>query len=180
MQPAPPTGGVFIEHIMDTIIRPADIIDLPAILEIVNYNIENTTAVYDYDAKSLADIEFWLQQKQQHGWPVIVAVAAGIVAGYATYGTFRFKEGYKHTIEHSVYVSHGYLGRGIGGLLLAELIQLAKDQGYHTMIGGIDAGNKSSIAFHEKFGFTSSGVLKEVGYKFGQWLDVQFMQLMLK
>lgn len=153
---------------------------LPAILEIVNYNILNSTAVYDYAPKELADMKAWLQDKQEHNWPVIVAVEDGVVLGYGTYGTFRFKEGYKYTVEHSVYVSHERTGKGIGKILLKELIVKAKEQGYHTMIGGIDADNKDSIVFHEKFGFVSVGLLKEVGFKFNRWLDVQFMQLILK
>jgi L-amino acid N-acyltransferase len=135
--------------------------------------------VYDYKHKALADIEAWFNDKMVNNWPVIVAFENGIVLGYGTYGTFRFKEGYKYTVEHSVYVSREHTGKGVGKHLLAELIRLAKEQGYHTMIGGIDADNKGSIAFHAKFGFTEAGLLKEVGYKFDKWLDVQFMQLLL-
>jgi phosphinothricin acetyltransferase len=153
---------------------------IPEILKIVNYNILNSTAVYDYAPKTLADMEAWFQDKMDHNWPVIVAVENDLVLGYGTYGTFRFKEGYKYTVEHSVYVSNEHTGKGTGKLLLAELIRLAKEQGYHTMIGGIDADNKGSIAFHAKFGFKEAGLLKEVGYKFDKWLDVQFMQLLLK
>jgi len=153
---------------------------LPAILAIVNYNILNSTAVYDYSPKKLTDMEIWLQDKQQQNWPVMVAVEGNTVIGYGTYGTFRFKEGYKHTVEHSVYVSNDHIGKGIGKVLLSELIKLAKEQGFHTMIGGIDADNKESIAFHEKFGFIKVGLLRQVGFKFNRWLDVQFMQLMLK
>jgi len=125
-------------------------------------------------------MQAWFKEKKEQHWPVIVATLDDKIAGYGTYGTFRFKDGYKFTVEHSVYVSHQHTGIGIGKLLLAELISLAKQEGYHTMIGGIDAENKSSIEFHKKFGFTETGLLKEVGYKFDKWLDVQFMQLILK
>lgn len=164
---------------MEINIIPAATPHIPQILEIVNYNILNSTAVYDYEPKTLAEMEVWYQDKMQQGWPVIVAVENDMVLGYGTYGTFRFKEGYKYTVEHSVYVSHEHTGKGIGKLLLAELIHLAKNQGYHAMIGGIDADNKGSIEFHKKFGFIEAGLLKEVGYKFDKWLDVQFMQLLL-
>lgn len=164
---------------METNIRPATLQDAPSILAIVNHNILHSTALYDYTPKEIAYIKGWLTEKTENNWPVIVAIQDNEVAGYGTYGTFRFKEGYKYTVEHSVYVSHQHTGKGIGKLLLAELINLAKQQGYHTMIGGIDAENKSSIEFHRKFGFTEAGLLKEVGYKFDKWLDVQFMQLIL-
>lgn len=165
---------------MQITIRPAQIKDIPAILEIVNYNILNSTAVYDYDPKTLGDMELWLTEKQEANWPVIVAESEGIVMGYATYGTFRTKAGYRFTVEHSVYVSENHNGKGIGKLLLLELIALAKVEGYHTMIGGIDADNKGSIEFHKKFGFVDNGTIKEAGFKFERWLDVTFMQLILK
>ncbi|MNE50515.1 N-acyltransferase YncA [compost metagenome] len=112
--------------------------------------------------------------------PVIVAEFENMPIGYATYGTFREKIGYQYTIEHSVYVAQEFIGQGVGKLLLGELIQLAKKQGYHVMIGAIDAENSGSITFHEKFGFKVVGTIREVGYKFDHWLDLVFMQLILK
>lgn len=165
---------------MQTNIRPAEATDLPAILEIVNYNILNSTAVYDYDPKSLADMQVWFDEKQGADWPIIVAILDNEVVGYATYGPFRFKQGYRFTIEHSVYANHNHQGKGIGKLLLTQLISLAKAKGYHTMIGGIDADNKDSIEFHKKFGFTETGTIKEAGFKFDRWLDLTFMQLHLE
>lgn len=160
-------------------ILPATRPHLPGILTIVNHNIVHSTALYDYDIKPQDYIETWFTDKQNAGWPVIVAVENGEVTGYGTYGPFRFKDGYKFTVEHSVYVAEGHSGKGIGGQLLEELIRLATIQGYHTMIGGIDAGNAGSIAFHKKYGFTEAGLLKETGFKFGRWLDLLFMQKML-
>lgn len=165
---------------MDIIIRPALKGDLPGILTIINYNILNTTAVYDYDIKNIEDVDTWYNDKLNSGWPIIVAEYNDLVVGYATFGTFRFKEGFKYTVEHSVYVSNEYSGKGIGKLLLSELIEIAKQAEYHTMIGCIDASNDGSITFHKKFGFTEQGLLKQSGYKFGKWLDLLFMQLMLK
>lgn len=165
---------------MEIIIRPVSQQDLEAILDIVNYNIMNTTAIYDYDVKSLHEIEQWFADKQVNAWPLLVAEVDGSVAGYATYGTFRTKEGYKYTVEHSVYVSRAYHGKGIGSKLLQRLITLARQQGYHTMVGCIDADNTGSIAFHKKYGFTEAGLLKQSAFKFGKWLDLLFMQLLLK
>jgi phosphinothricin acetyltransferase len=91
----------------------------------------------------------------------------------------RFREAYKFTVEHSVYANKNYIGKGIGNMLLTELIVLAKKQGLHTMIGVIDSENESSIAFHEKFGFEKAGFIKESGFKFNRWLHSVFMQKML-
>ncbi len=165
---------------MQTTIRPAETKDLSAILEIINHNILYSTALYDYDPKPLEEIEAWFTAKQQEAWPVIIAECDGVVTGYGSYGPFRFKQGYRFTVEHSVYVTHSHSGKGVGRLLLTELINLAKAGGYHTMVGGIDANNTGSIDFHAKFGFTDAGTIKEAGFKFGKWLDLKFMQLILE
>lgn len=162
------------------IIRKATEADLSFIKEIMNHNILHSTAIYDYAAKSDAEITQWFTHKQNGNWPVIVAEENGIITGYATYGTFRFKVGFNPTVEHSVYVAEGAHSKGIGRLLLSHLIDICRAEGYHCMVGCIDASNGGSIAFHKKFGFTEAGVLKEVAYKFDKWLDLQFMQLLLK
>lgn len=164
---------------MEITLRPATANDLEGILAIVNHNILYSTALYDYNVKSMEYMQQWFSEKQEAGWPVIVADCKGKVAGYGTYGTFRTKDGYKYTVEHSVYVNEEYHGKGIGKMLLADLIVLAKKQGMHSMIAGIDAENKGSIEFHKKFGFREAGLLKEVGFKFNRWLDVVFMELHL-
>ena len=164
---------------MEITVRNAKAADLPAILEIVNYSILNSTANYNYTAQDIEDQEKWFAEKQSKDFPVIVARDKDSVIGFATYGTFREKTGYRFTVEHSVYVTQNYIGKGIGKLLLEHLIALAKAEGYHTMIGVIDAENEGSIAFHEKFGFTTTGTIREVAYKFDRWLDLVFMQLLL-
>jgi len=165
---------------MKIIVRSARIEDLETILEIVNDAILNTTAIYDYDVRTLDDQILWFQEKQKQNFPVIVATDENDnVVGFGTYGTFRMKVGFQFTVEHSVYVKEGFAGKGIGRALLLELITLAKAQKLHVMVGCIDAENTGSIEFHEKFGFKKTGVLKESGYKFDKWLDLQFVQLML-
>ncbi|THD32120.1 MAG: N-acetyltransferase family protein [Flavobacterium johnsoniae] len=166
---------------MEIHIRTARIEDAEAILEIVNDAILNTTAIYDYDVRTLNEQLDWFREKGQQNFPVIVATDENDkVLGFGTYGSFRLKAGYKFTVEHSVYVREGFSGKGIGKLILSELIEVAKKQKLHTIIGLIDTDNAGSIAFHEKFGFEKAGVLKEAGYKFEKWLDVQLMQLLLK
>ena len=115
----------------------------------------------------------------KQGFPVIVATKDGKVVGFGTYGFFRTKEAYKKTIEHSIYIAKDVRGFGIGHVLMEKLIQLAVDEGYHVMIGVIDASNIGSVEFHERFGFTVAGKFKEVGYKFDRWLDIFYMQKML-
>lgn len=165
---------------MEIKIRLAILSDLPTILEIVNHAILNTTAIYDYEARTLEEQQLWFEEKHVSKFPVVVAESNGEVLGFGTFGTFRTKIGYKFTIEHSVYVSEKAIGKAIGKLILQKLIDLAKEQNYHSMIGVIDASNSGSIEFHKKFGFIETGILKEVGYKFDKWLDVSLMQLFLK
>lgn len=161
-------------------IRPAKLEDLDKILEIVNHSILHTTANYNYDIQTLEVQTKWFEDKKTKNMPVVVADLNGEVFGFGSYGQFREKIGYQYTVEHSVYVVDNVIGKGIGSKLLTELIRLAKEQGFHVMIGAIDGDNAGSIAFHEKFGFTAIGTIREVGYKFDHWLDLVFMQLILK
>ncbi len=164
---------------MEIKLRPYQTKHTQAILDIINYNILNSTALYDYNIRSYEQQRVLLEDKINKNFPVIVAECDDKVLGFGMYGEFRFKEAYKYTVEHSVYVSNKYNGKGIGKLLLAELIQIAKKQNLHTMIAVIDAENQSSVDFHEKFGFKTVGIIKESGYKFDRWLDSVFMQLIL-
>jgi len=161
-------------------IRSFEIKDTQSILDIINYNILNSTALYDYKTRNFDDQKRMLEEKIKKGFPVIVAESDGKLVGFGMYSEFRFREAYKFTVEHSVYVSPDEMGKGIGKLILKELIALAKAQGLHTMIGVIDSKNKSSISFHEQFGFKTVGIIKESGYKFDRWLDSVFMQLLLE
>ncbi|WP_264523836.1 GNAT family N-acetyltransferase [Flavobacterium sp. N502536] len=161
-------------------IRPATTNDLEQILDIVNHSILHTTANYSYEIQTLEIQTQWFEDKKAKKLPVVVAELEGEVVGFGSYGQFREKIGYQYTVEHSVYVVDHVIGKGIGSQLLSELIRLAKEQGYQVMIGAIDADNAGSIAFHEKFGFVATGTLCEVGYKFDHWLDLVFMQLILK
>ena len=160
-------------------IRYATQDDLPVILEIMNDAILNTTAIYDYHPRTAEYVSNWLSKKHNDGLPVIVCEQDDIVTGFGSYGIFRPWDGYKYSAEHSIYVSQEFRGKGMGGLLLQNLIDLARKQNFHTLIAGIDADNASSCAFHEKYGFVEVGRFREVGYKFDRWLDLVFMQLLL-
>jgi phosphinothricin acetyltransferase len=161
-------------------LRPYQTEDTQAILEIINYNILHSTALYDYNSRSFEQQKNILEDKINKNFPVIVAELNGEVVGFGMYSEFRFREAYKFTVEHSVYVNQNYHGKGIGKILLQELIRLAKEQNLHTMIAVIDAENQSSVEFHEKFGFKTVGIIKESGFKFDRWLHSVFMQLLLE
>ena len=165
---------------MEIRIRAYQTEDTQAILDIINYNILHSTALYDYNIRNYEQQQAILEDKTNKGFPVLVAELNEELVGFGMYSEFRFREAYKFTVEHSVYVSEKHIGKGIGKVLLSELIQLAKAQGLHTMIGVIDSENQGSIEFHEQFGFKTVGIIKESGYKFDRWLDSVFMQLLLE
>lgn len=160
-------------------IRQATAADLPAILEIYNDVIVNTTAVYDYNPHTLAMRQQWFETKQQQGFPVFVAEENGEILGFSSIGPFRAWAAYQYTVENSIYVAAAARGRGIAKLLMPPLIAAARQLKLHTMVAGIDASNEASIALHKKFGFTEVAHFKEVGYKFNRWLDLKFLQLIL-
>jgi len=164
---------------MEIQIRPYQTEDAAEILEIINYNILNSTALYDYEPRTLENQISIFQDKLDKGFPIVVAISNKSVVGFGYYSEFRFREAYKFTVEHSVYAHPNQLGKGIGKLILDNLIHLAKAQKLHTMIGVIDSENQSSIEFHKKFGFEIAGTIKESGYKFNRWLHSIFMQKML-
>ena len=152
----------------------------PAILAIFNEAIINSTALYDYKPRTLPMIEMWFEAKVKGNYPVIgIENDAGELMGFASYGTFRAWPAYKYSVEHSVYVDGRFRGRGLGKRLLQELISAAGQQGYHVMIGVIDATNAISIRLHESMGFVHGGTIRQAGFKFGRWLDVAFYQLIL-
>jgi len=165
---------------MEIKLRNYKVTDTQAILDIINYNIINSTALYDYNPRTIEQQISIFEDKLKKDFPIIVATADEHVVGFGYYSEFRFREAYKFTVEHSVYVANDFHGKGIGKLLIIELIQLAKQQKLHTMIGVIDAENESSIRFHEQFGFKTAGIVKETGYKFDRWLHSVIMQLMLE
>lgn len=159
-------------------IRPYKTDDNQAILDIVNHNILHSTSLYDYNIRSYEQQKTILEEKINKKFPVIVAELDGIVVGFGMYSEFRFREAYQFTVEHSVYVSEDFQSKGVGKQLLQELINLARKQKLHTMIGVIDSENQGSVVFHEKFGFKTVGIIKESGYKFDRWLDSVLMQLL--
>ena len=119
--------------------------------------------------------------KKSHNSPIVGAFDKdGTLLGFATFGMFRVRPAYKYTVEHSVYVRPDKRGLGLGKVLLKEIIKKAEEQNFHVLVGVIDASNDVSIKLHESEGFKQTGIIKEVGFKFGKWLDAAFYQLILK
>jgi phosphinothricin acetyltransferase len=160
----------------DLIIRPAVAADLAAICAIYNQVIASSTAVYSEDAVDVEDRGRWMAARAAQGYPVLVAERGGAVAGFSTFGDFRAWPGYRFTVEHSVHVAEHARGQGVGSPLVAALFPRARALGKHVMVAGVDADNAGSIRFHERLGFEEGPRLREVGFKFGRWLDLVFLQ----
>lgn len=162
------------------LIRPAADTDLPGILEIYNHVIVNTTAVYDYHPHTLEMRLAWFRSIRELDLPVLVAVKGGRIVGFSSLSPFRKWGAYKYSVENSVYVAADRRGAGLGRQLLLPLIDAAQARQLHTILAGIDATNEASIRLHEKCGFREVAHFRQVGFKFGRWLDLKFLQLLLE
>ncbi|RZZ85011.1 GNAT family N-acetyltransferase [Pseudoxanthomonas winnipegensis] len=152
-----------------------------AILDIFNDAILHSTALYEYAVRTPATMAAWFKAKGDGGFPVIgLEDAHGTLLAFGSYGTFRAFPAYKYSVEHSVYVHPDHRGQGLGRVVVQALIEAARAQGLHAMIGGIDASNTASVTLHERLGFRHVGTLPQVGFKFGRWLDLAFYQLLLE
>jgi L-amino acid N-acyltransferase len=165
---------------MNIEIRPAGTDDLQAMLAIYNHAIINTTAVYDYQPRTSDAQRQWFETKQAQRLPVLVAVDNATIIGFGSFGPFRPWPAYQFTVENSLYVDSAFQRKGAGTALLASLITAAQTAGYHTMVAGIDAANEASLALHRKAGFEPVAHFREVGWKFERWLDLVFMERMLR
>jgi L-amino acid N-acyltransferase len=168
-----------VTFVINAVVDNASREDLPQILAIYNEVIRNSTAVYSEEEFTPARGENWFDAKAEQDFPLIVARDASGVAGFGTFGQFRAWPCYRQTVEHSVHVRADRRGRGVGRALLAELKARAAASAMHVMIAGIDADNTVSIGLHRSLGFTNAGHFHEVGFKFGRWLDLVFMECIL-
>lgn len=155
--------------------------DLPEILEIYNDAVLNTTAIWNETPVDLANRRVWLLERDASRFPVLVARGPlDQLLGYATYGTWRNIEGFRHTVENSIYVRLDRRGLGVGHRLLEVLIERARAADLHVMVAAIESENRASIRLHKRVGFEVTGHMPQVGRKFGHWLDLTFMQLILE
>lgn len=161
----------------EPIIRDASEADLAAIMEIYNDAVANTTAIWNETLVDLGNRQEWFRLRMSKGFPVLVAEVDGQVAGYASYGDWRAFEGFRHSVEHSVYIHSAHRGAGLGRQLMQALIGKAGERGIHVMIACVEAGNAASIRLHESLGFRNVGTFSEVGTKFGRWLDLTCLEL---
>ncbi|KAB3519248.1 GNAT family N-acetyltransferase [Corynebacterium sp. zg254] len=168
------------------IIRNATLEDIPYITDIYNEAVENGTAIWDEVVVGVDNRTEWWRKRTGEGFPMFVvedddanSPTHGEVVGYATYGRFRPYQGYRYSVEHSIYIRSDQRGKGIAVPLMEKLIDRAREGGQHVMVAAIEASNKPSIGLHEKLGFEHVGHMKEVGIKFGEWLDLVLMQLKL-
>ena len=153
---------------------------LPAIRAIYNDAIVNSTALYEYAPRTEEMMREWFAVRRRDGVPVLgIEWDPGELAGFATWGPFRPRAAYKYSAEHSVYVDERYRGEGVGRQLLQALIAEAKQHDLHMLVAGIDASNVASVALHSSLGFRCCGTVREAGFKFGRWLDLEFWQLIL-
>jgi phosphinothricin acetyltransferase len=158
-------------------IRQARPTDAASIAEIYNDAVLTSTAIWNDVTVDETNRAQWIAGRQGSGFPVLVAVEGDEVIGYASYGDFRPHDGFRHTVEHSVYVRGDQRGAGVGGALMARLIEAARETDVHVMVAAIESGNTGSIRLHEKLGFVETGRMPEVGTKFGRWLDLVLLQL---
>jgi phosphinothricin acetyltransferase len=166
---------------MDFQIRSAQTQDLEYILNIHNTEILTGTANWNDQEKTLVDFQHWFNSLTAQQFPLLVVehIHSKKIAGYADYSSFRQITGFKHTVEHSVFIHPDFTRQGLGKLLMQALIDHAKSSGIHVMVAAIDHENQASMVLHEKLGFVQTGYMPQVGQKFGQWRDLVLMQLLL-
>jgi|TARA_B100001540_G_scaffold78857_1_gene70877 L-amino acid N-acyltransferase YncA len=160
------------------IIRIASINDAETIRNIYNHEVLNSTASFDLVERSVEEQRIWLSERSG-AFSVLVAEIENKVMGFASLSPFNKKDGYRTTVENSIYVDPAARGLGIGSRLLDELLLVATRSGFHAVMARIGGGNDTSITLHEKHGFFLVGVEREVGRKFGRWQDVVVMQKIL-
>ena len=160
------------------VIRLATAADAEATRRIYNHEVEHTTHTFDLVTRTLEQQQAWLRDREG-ALGVVVAEAAGEVLGFASLSEYRPRAAYRTSVESSVYVAAAARGRGIGQRLMQELVAVAEARGFHTMIARIAGGQEASVRLHEAVGFAVVGTEREVGRKFGAWLDVVIMQRML-
>ena len=159
-------------------IRLANSADLAAINDIYNHYVFHSTCTYQETPEAIeARVAWFARHGDRH--PVTVAEVDGRIVGWGSLSEYHARSAYRNTVENSVYVHHEFHRRGIGGVILGDLIARARITGHRAIIAGIDADQPASVALHRKFGFVEVGHLKQVGFKFGRWLDVIYMELLL-
>ncbi|KAG0308689.1 hypothetical protein BGZ99_001082 [Dissophora globulifera] len=164
-------------------VRPATEADVPQIDTIVNYEIKTSVSNFNYGPRSAEEGLTWFRSTVAGGYPILVATTVvddqEVVAGYSSLGGFRHKDGYRFTAEYSLYIHHEHRRRGLGRILLKDLLVEAKARDFHAIIGSISEGNEGSLNLAAEFGFRVVGTMRENGRKFDRWIDNTFVELLL-
>lgn len=160
-------------------IRLATIDDAEAIRQIYNHEVTTSTVTFDIEPRTLEVQRRWLSARSG-AHAVVVADVDGELAGFGSLSPWKDRPAYTTSVENSVYVHRDYQGKGVGKALLAELVRLATAHGFHAMFARVVGGHDASIGLHKALGFETVGTEREVGRKFGQWLDVVVMELLLE
>jgi phosphinothricin acetyltransferase len=160
------------------LIRRATVADAEAISEIYNREVTETTSTLDMVPRTPAEQREWISDRSG-GLAVLVAEIDGTVVGFASLSFYRDRPGYRTSVEDSIYIHRDHHGAGVGSALLNELIEVAGKHGFHTVLARIVGPQEASVALHKRCGFEMIGVERQVGRKFGRWLDVALMQRLL-
>lgn len=153
--------------------------DAKPLVDIYNYYVKNTVVTFDLETISETDMQANIKSVTEK-YPWLVYEIEGTMAGYAYAAQWKKRKAYNSTVETTVYLHPDFVGKGIGSALYDELLTIVKSRGYHLAIGGISLPNAASVALHEKFGFTKAAHYHQVGFKFNQWIDVGYWELILK
>ncbi|CAB4900806.1 unannotated protein [freshwater metagenome] len=159
-------------------IRLATANDAEAVRSIYNHEVVHTVATFDLVPRSLLDQQQWLEARSG-AFATIVAVEHDIVVGFGSLSPYKERPGYRTSVEDSVYVHQDQQGRGIGKLIVHELLAVARISGFHAVFARITAASEASRALHTSCGFELVGIEREVGRKFNRWLDVALMEILL-
>jgi phosphinothricin acetyltransferase len=171
----------FLDYLLmpPVVVRVADVRDAESIADIYNHEVENSTATFDLVPRSVEAQREWIVARSGAFSAIVAENSERSVIGFAALSTYRDRAGYRTTVENSVYVHRSYQRLGVGRILLSSLIDIARDSGFHTIVARIDSQSHASLALHQSLGFVQVGVEREIGRKFGRWLDSVIMQKML-
>ncbi len=164
---------------MNVTIEAAAPADVPGIAAILNDAILNSVAAWREAPMTEEEMTAWFESRSRDFAVLVARGEDGMVLGYASYGAFRAYSGYRHTVEHSVYVRGDVRGQGVGKALLARLVERARSAGFHVMVGALESNNAISLALHKAQGFVETARMPEVGRKFDRWLTLVFVQKLL-
>lgn len=154
--------------------------DVPVILEIYNDAVLRTTASAEYEPRALETEYAWFDEHARDGYAIFVATNEnGTVVGWSSLNRYKERYGYRFSVENSIYVHPQWRGQGVGKLLMPPLIDAAREMGMHAILAGVSGDNEASLKLHAQFGFERVAQFREVVYKFGMWLDVVYLELIV-